>query len=138
MSDFILDCSMTMAWCHREETSPRTNAVLACLMTKEALVPNHWWLEVANVLATWERRGRIDGGQITRLLDFLNGLPIVVDDRTAEAALGETLSLALKWRLSTYDAAYLELALREGIPLASLDEALKRAAAEMGIALFQG
>ncbi len=138
MSDFVLDCSMTMAWCHKEEVTPRTEAVLASLNTKEAVVPNHWWLEVANVLATWERRRRINDDQIARFLDFLSGLPIVVDDRTAEMALGETFALARRWGLTAYDAAYLELARREGCPLASLDEPLNKAAVGLGIALYQG
>ena len=66
MSEFVLDCSMTMAWCHRQEATPHTDAVLASLKASEAVVPNHWPLEVANVLATWERGG---GSTLPRLRD---------------------------------------------------------------------
>ena len=138
MTDFVLDCSMTMAWCFEDEATPRTKAVLASLQAQAAVVPSHWPLEVANALTNSERRGRIVASEIGPFLEILGDLPISIDDQTAENALGETLTLARTWRLSAYDAAYLELALREGCPLASLDAPLNEAAAGLGIAIFQG
>lgn len=138
MTRFVLDCSMTMSWCLQDETSLRADAVLVTLEAQEAVVPSHWPLEVANVLAVCERRGRVTAARIAEFLSFLGSLPIAVDDRTAENAFGEVLTLARRHRLTAYDAAYLELALRKGCPLASLDDSLNGVAAGLGIALFTG
>jgi len=138
MSRFVLDCSVTMAWCFEDETDSRAQAVLAAMPAQEALVPGHWPLEVANVLAGAERRKRTTATQIARFIDILDRLSIVVDDQTAKKAFGEVLTLARTHRLTAYDAAYLELALRTGCPLASLDATLNKIAAALGIALFVG
>jgi predicted nucleic acid-binding protein len=138
MSRFVLDCSVTMTWCFEDETSPWTQSVLAAITAREAVVPGHWPLEVANVLAIAERRQRVTAAQIARFLANLDGLRITVDDQTAKKAFGDILALARTHQLTAYDAAYLELALRSGCPLASLDDALNRAATRLGIALFEG
>ena len=138
MSRFVLDCSVTMTWCFEDEVTPWTQSVLAAVTAQEAVVPSHWPLEVANVLAIAERQRRVTAAQITRFLANLDGLPITIDDQTATRALGDVLMLARTHRLSAYDAAYLELALRTGCPLASLDGPLNKAAAGLGIALFEG
>ncbi len=138
MTRFVLDCSMTMAWCFEDEAHPRADAVLAALADGEAVVPNLWPLEVANVLATCERRERITAARSSQFLGMIGGLPITIDDQTARHALQQTLALARTLRLSAYDAAYLELALREACPLASLRGPLNDAAAALGIAAFQG
>jgi len=137
MSRFVLDCSMTMAWCFEDEAGPRADAVLASLANNEAVVPSLWPLEVANTLAVSERSERVTPTDIASFLDMLRSLPVVVDDQTAKKAFGEVLALARTHRLSAYDAAYLELALRKGCPLASLDVPLNEAAAGLGIALFE-
>ncbi|MBU4272965.1 MAG: type II toxin-antitoxin system VapC family toxin [Planctomycetes bacterium] len=138
MTRFVLDCSMTMAWSFADEDSPRATAVMAALDEGEAVVPSHWPLEVANVLAIAERRKRTTEAKIARFIDILNRLPIVVDEQTSKKAFGEVLTLARTLRLSAYDAAYLELAMREACPLASLDASLNEAATGLGIVLFQG
>ena len=138
MSRFVLDCSMTIPWCLEDETNPRSDVVLECLDSQEAVVPTHWSLEVANALVVCERRKRVTPARISEFLGFLGGLPIVADDQTFTKAFGEILLLARSHRLSAYDAAYLELAMREGCPLASLDASLNEAATGLGIALFQG
>jgi predicted nucleic acid-binding protein len=138
MSRFVLDCSVTMAWCFEDEADPRAQSTLAAMIAQEALVPGHWPLEVANVLAIAERRKRIAAAQIARFLEILASLPIVVDDQTANKAFGDVLALARTHRLTAYDAAYLELALRTGRPLASLDALLNKTAVELGIAMFEG
>ena len=138
MTRFVLDCSTTMAWCLQDEARPVADAVLATLETDEAVVPNHWPLEVANVLAVCERRERVTAERIMEFVGFLAALPIVIDDWTAKNAFGDVLTLARTHGLSTYDAAYLELALRTGCPLASLDGPLNKTAAELGIVIFEG
>lgn len=138
MSRFILDCSVTMAWCFSDESDPRALNMLNSLATREALVPGHWPLEVANVLAGAERKKRITAERIARFIDILGTLPIVIDDQTATKSLGDTLRLARTHQLTAYDAAYLELAMRTGCPLASLDGSLNGTAVGLGVALFEG
>jgi predicted nucleic acid-binding protein len=97
-----------------------------------------WPLEVANVLAVCERRRRIGAADIVAFVNMLRKYPIVIDEQTATRAWGDVLTLARTQRLSAYDASYLELALRTGCPLASLDAPLNKSAVELGIALFDG
>src|SRR5690242_261225 len=115
---FVLDCSVTMAWFFRDETSAYAEAVEDSLAQAEAVVPAGWPLEVANTLVMGERRKRSTEAQAATWLNYLRALPIVVDDETAGRAWGDTLSLARAQKLSAYDAAYLELALRLGLSLA--------------------
>lgn len=136
MSRFVLDCSVTMAWCFEDETNKYTEAVLDRLSDGEGLVPALWSLEMANVLLVGERRKRLNKAQSLRFAMLINDLPIYVDERTAERALGEILSLAREHSLSSYDAAYLELAIREGLPLATQDAALKKAARKCGVGVL--
>ncbi len=132
MSEFVLDCSVTMAWLFEDEARPETDALLDRATECGVRVPGLWWLEVGNVLAQAERRNRIDALTVAAYADVLVGLPIATDARTDERALRETLALARKERLSVYDAAYLELAMRRSSPLATLDKALARAAGRVG------
>lgn len=136
MTRFVLDCSMTMAWCFEDEAQPRADAVLGLLADGEALVPGLWSLEVANVLAVCERRERITAARMDEFVGMLGSLPIRIDDQTARRALDRTLALARAEQLSAYDAAYLELALREACPLATLDATLSRTAAKLGIVVL--
>ena len=136
MSRIVLDCSIVMAWCFEDEANPVADAVLASLDENEAVVPSLWPLEVANVLVLGERKGRITSDATARFLDMLAALPIVVDEQTPQKALREVLALARTYQTTSYDAAYLELAVREGSPLATLDARLREAAAKLGIALL--
>lgn len=133
MSAFVLDCSVTVAWLFADEASPDTEVLLNRLQETTALVPGLWHLEIGNVLAQSERRRRIVASQIAASLDLLDRLPIEVDAETGRRALRETLSLARAQTLTTYDAAYLELAMRRGIPLATRDKALIRASRRVGV-----
>ncbi len=101
-------------------------------------MPSHWALEVASVLVYAERNKRTSSDDTVRLAAILGNLPVIIDDQTAKRALGDVLTLARMHQLRAYDAAYLELALREGCPLASLDASLNEAAARLGIARFDG
>jgi predicted nucleic acid-binding protein len=138
MSRFVLDCSMTMAWCFQDEQDSRALSVLASLAFNEAIVPSLWPFEVANVLAVCERRGRLDAADVAAVIRMLQQYPIEMDGEAANHAFGKTLSLARTHRLTAYAAAYLELALRTGFPLASLDAELNAAATSLGIPLFHG
>lgn len=132
----VIDCSVTMAWYFKDEATPYTNAVRAALATERAAVPALWPLEVANVLLMGERRKRSTQAKATKWLRFLSALPIAVDTRTPALAFDPILNLARSHKLTAYDAAYLELAMRLGVPLAARDDALEKAAAAVGVTLF--
>jgi predicted nucleic acid-binding protein len=134
---FVLDCSLTMAWYFEDEDHPYANAVRKSLSKVEAAVPGLWPLEVANILAIGERRGRSTEAEASKWLKYLQMLPIRVDDETAARAWSDILRIARSHDLSTYDASYLELALRSGLPLASLDDGLKAAADSAGVPEFE-
>ncbi len=132
---FVLDCSVTMAWCFSDESDDYAEAVLDSFGRGEALVPALWPLEVANVLLVAERRHRLTEAQAMRFVDLLGALPITVDKDTPDYALGSVLLIAREHHLSSYDAAYLELAMRVGLPLASRDATLTKAARRSGARL---
>ena len=125
-----------MAWCFREEASSYAESVLQSLSAAEAVAPSLWPLEVANVLLVGERRHRITPADSSRFLALLGTLPITVDPETSRRALDSILSLARVHRLSSYDAAYLDAAMRHGLPLATLDDGLKKAAKSIGVSAF--
>ena len=128
MSAFVLDCSIAVAWLFEDEATPETDALLDRLKEDSALVPGLWHLELGNVLAQAERRKRISAARMAAHLERLGRLPIVTDTETERRAFRETLTLARTHGLTTYDAAYLELAMRRGVELATRDKALMRAA----------
>ena len=131
---FVLDCSAILPWVFADEASPGADALLDRLVAGErAWVPALWHLELGNVLLGAKRRGRIDQAGIEAFLARLAVYDIAVDDQTMERAWQKTLDLALQHELSTYDAAYLELALRRGLPLATLDRPLVSAAFASGV-----
>jgi predicted nucleic acid-binding protein len=134
---FVLDGSVTLAWLFQDEQDPYADAIIARLPDLEMLVPRLWHLEIANVLLVGERRGRCSQADTTQWLAYLAGLPIVLDGETEARAWSDTLALARQHGLTAYDAAYLELALRSGIPLATLDAKLKGAAQASGVAIYQ-
>ena len=136
MSRFVLDTSVTVAWCFEDETTPYTESILNALVKGEALVPGIWPLEVSNVLVNAERRKRITRAKVTRFLQLLGDFPITVDTEGVARVFTEVLSVAREHGLSAYDAAYLELALREGFPLATLDAPLRNAARRAGVEVF--
>ncbi len=136
ITGFVLDCSVTMAWCYDDEATAYTNGVRDSLIEVGAIVPALWRLEVANATLIGERRKRLDEAGGSRFLILLNGLPIAVDGETATRAWADTRSLARAHNLSVYDATYLELAVRLGLPLAALDGKLKAAALAVGVRLY--
>jgi predicted nucleic acid-binding protein len=136
MNRFVLDCSVTMSWCFEDEKTPEGDSVLDHLMKEgsQGIVPSLWRLEVVNVLNVAEKRGRLPAAKSLLFLDFLLELPIVIDETPPD--LKDILSLSRTYGLSAYDAAYLDLASREQIPLATSDNKLKSAANAASIPLF--
>ena len=133
MSAFVLDCSIAVAWLFDDEATPETDALLDRLKDDSALVPGLWRLEIGNVLARAERHKRVSGAQVAAHLELLDRLPIVTDTETERRAFREILTLAGSERLTTHDAAYLELAMRRGIALATRDNALIQAARHLDV-----
>jgi predicted nucleic acid-binding protein len=133
---FVLDASVTLAWCFEDEATQDTDAVLERLTEDVAIAPALWELEVVNVLLLAERRGRITESQSARFVALLTQLPIHVD--SAGTDMGAVLAAGRHHRLTAYDAAYLVLAEREGIPLATLDAKLRTAAQAAGVPTLGG
>jgi len=138
LKSFVIDNSVVMAWYFEDEASDYTVSVLESLSKYDCIVPSVWPLEVANTLIVGERRGRATEARAARFIALLDALPIHVDPETIKHALSDTLQLAREHTLSSYDAAYLELAMREGVPLATQDKALKKAALNCGVKIFKG
>lgn len=134
---FVLDGSVTLAWLFHDEQDPYADAIIGKLPQIEMVVPRLWHLEVANVLLVGERRGRCSQADTTNWVGFLSGLPVLVDGSTEARAWSNTINLARQHGLTEYDAAYLELALREGLPIATLDTRLEAAATAAGVVRYQ-
>ncbi len=134
---FVLDGSVTLAWLFLDEQVPYADAIVARLPNLEMLVPRLWHLEVANVLLVGERRRRCSQADTTQWLSYPARLPIVVDDSTEARAWSDTIGLARQHALTAYAAAYLEIAIRQGVPIATLDAPLKAAAQALGVPIYQ-
>jgi predicted nucleic acid-binding protein len=138
---FVLDASVALLWL-APDTNPAgvayVSVVLRALKEAQAVVPSLWPLEVGNVITKLESKNIVTEADSQRFIVLLGALDIVVDSATARCALGDTLNLARRYKLSVYDAAYLELALRTGHPLATLDADLAKAAILAGIPAFSG
>ena len=134
---FVIDNSVVMAWCFEDETSDYADGVLDGLASATALVPTIWTLEVTNVLLVAERQKRLSRADSGRFVSLLRSLPIRIQGDTADRALGEVMTVARDTGLSSYDASYLELAMREGLPIATLDAAVRRAARKCRVPLLE-
>ncbi|MDP1930048.1 MAG: type II toxin-antitoxin system VapC family toxin [Gammaproteobacteria bacterium] len=139
MTTFVLDNSVAMRWLLESDMPADQKyaiATLESLQNATALVPTLWHLDAANVLLGARNKGRLSVADVERFVSQLHVLPIQADALTSQQAFGSTLSLAHAYQLSSYDAAYLELALREGIPLATLDKDLLKAARKARVAIY--
>ena len=130
---FVLDNSVALAWCFEDEQTPAIMELLDRIVETGACAPLLWPLEALNGLFVAERRHRLDGARRARLATFLRDLPVALDAETADQAWGAISRLAERFKLTTYDAAYLELAQRRRLPLASLDQDLRAAATAINI-----
>jgi predicted nucleic acid-binding protein len=137
VTDFVLDASVALAWCFEDEATTAARQILARLAAEAASVPAIWPIEVANVLALAERRRRITPADSAEFIAKLENMAILVDEETSSRAFGRILDLAREERLTAYDAAYLELAMRLGVPLASKDADLCNAAERLGVSVLR-
>jgi predicted nucleic acid-binding protein len=139
VSRFVLDNTVTMAWCFTEEATEFTKTLLSRLanLTDRAVVPALWLYEVVNVVELAVRKGRIPGDKALAFLESLGDLPIEVENPSRTQVFVAVRMLAGRYQLTGYDAAYLELANRHKLPIASLDKALSRAAQAAGVNTVQ-
>ena len=134
---FVIDNSGVMSWCFEDEGSGYAEAVLESLETGRAFAPAIWPLEVGNVLLVAERKNRLSHAAAVRFLDLVDGLPISVEQESPDRMFKEVLSLARELELSTYDASYLDLAMRLDLPVSTLDASLLRAARKCEVPVFE-
>lgn len=133
---FVVDNSVVMAWCFEDEISQYADNVLESLESAEAVVPAIWPLEIGNALLVAERRRRLGKADIARFLELVGGLPISVEQESPTRMLTDILALARQFELSTYDASYLDLAMRSGLSIATQDRSLRKAAQKCGVPVF--
>jgi predicted nucleic acid-binding protein len=133
MTGFVLDASIALAWCFDDEATEATTALRHRVRDEGACAPALWPLEVVNVLLHAERRGRLSGPDVQARVDLLRALPIGIDQESSARAWSDLLILARAQALTVYDAAYLDLALRRGLPLATKDKALRDAAMRLRV-----
>jgi len=133
---FVLDTSVSLAWHFEDEVSEYAEKVLDMLGSDTAIVPSLWPMEVANGLVNGERRRRLDEARLTRAVELCLQLPITVQEVPLDLALQAILNLAREQGLTAYDAAYLDLAMRQGLPLATQDDDLRAAAVRVGVSLI--
>lgn len=134
--EWVLDASVAISWCFEDERTPHTEGLLDRLRDSPAAVPQIWRLEVANALISAVRHGRITRPQRTQFFEMLDSHFVQTDGQTGDFAFGAILALADQYGLTSYDASYLELALRTGLPLATLDTQLQAAAGNAGVTLL--
>lgn len=132
----VLDSSVALTWCFEDERTSATVSVLAQIEQNSAVAPTLWPLEVQNALVMAERRKRLDEVKRHQLTGFLAALPVTLDADTAAQSWTVTTHLAERYRLTVYDAAYLELAQRLSLPLATLDQELRAAGSSLGVPLL--
>jgi predicted nucleic acid-binding protein len=134
--DFVLDASVALAWVFPDEGTAYALRIREHLKSQTPVVPALWSLELANVLALALKRRRINQSTFDDALALLESIPAQVDELTFRSAWGPTLRLAIEHGLNAYDAAYLEVAHRRHLPLATLDEDLRRVAKRANVKLL--
>jgi predicted nucleic acid-binding protein len=133
----VIDASVALAWCFPDEASDYADGVLVALEDRTAMVPAIWSAEITNALLVGERRKRIRQPEARRFVELLKGLSILEDGQPFADTVSNVLPLAREYGLSAYDAAYLDVAVRHGAPLATLDAALQKAGRAAGIKIFK-
>ncbi len=131
-ASFVIDASIAMAWCFDDEATPATRRLLDRMSEEAAVVPGLWYLEVANLLALAERKRRISAAQVQEYVSLIESFDLEVDDQLSGRAFTHLLPLCRNQELTSYDAVYLELALRRRLPLCTLDNGLRAAARALG------
>jgi predicted nucleic acid-binding protein len=136
LSAGVVDSSIALTWCFEDEASAETETLFERVRDAGAVVPGLWHLELGNALLQAEKRGRITMADLSLRLELIADLPISVDQETPARSWREILILARTEQLTTYDAAYLELAIRRGLPLMTKDCELAAAAKRLGVIVF--
>lgn len=136
MKPIVLDCSVAATWFFEDESDPRADAALSQLSKTEAIVPPLWFFEMSNAILVAERKKRLSEADAVRIVELIGDLPIIMDMDTTTNALQKTRLLAKEHNLSVYDASYLELAMRLGLTLATLDKELEKAAKKAGVTVL--
>jgi len=137
VNGIVIDASVALAWCFPDEASDYADGVLVALEDRTAMDPAIWSTEITNALLVGERRKRIRQPEVRRFVELLKGLSILEDRQPFADTLGNVLPLAREHVLSAYDAAYLDVAVRHGAPLATLDGTLQKAGRAAGIKIFR-
>jgi predicted nucleic acid-binding protein len=138
VTGIVVDASVALAWCFPDEASDYADGVLVALEGHTILVPALWSIEITNAVLIAERRKRIKQAEIRRFVELLDGLTVIIDSQSVTESVSNILPLAREYGLSAYDAAYLDVAVRQGVPLATLDSALQKAGRKAGIEIFKG
>ncbi len=138
VNGIVIDASVALAWCFPDEARDYADGVLLGLEDRTVIVPAIWSAEITNALLVGERRKRIRQPEVRRFVELLKGLNILEDGQPFADTVSNILPLAREYDLSAYDAAYLDVAVRHGAPLATLDAALQKAGRAAGIRIFSG
>lgn len=133
---FVLDCSVAISWCLEDEQNNYADTIFEIILEEhQALVPAFFWSEITNVMWVAERRSRNTKEQTKIAMAMLQALPIIIDSKPINETMTATLDFARQYNLSAYDSAYLELAVRKGLLLATIDGKLANAARNLSILL---
>jgi predicted nucleic acid-binding protein len=135
-TQYVADASIAMSWCFLEEATPATQSLFDDLGKVRLVVPSLWFLDIANVLYLAEKNRRIPNDRVHAFIKFVSNLNIEVDDEGFRRAFGPVLSLCRTYRLTSYDAVYLDISQRRRLALATLDEQLRKAAKKVGLLLL--
>ena len=137
INGFVVDNSVVMSWCFKDETNRYADAVLDKLSESTAIAPSIWPLEVVNVLLVAERQKRLKQVDSVRFITLLSQLPIVVEGIGSEKVMKDLLALGRTSHLSSYDASYLDLAMRKDCPIATIDKKIMEAAKEVSVTILE-
>jgi predicted nucleic acid-binding protein len=137
LNGIVIDASVALAWCFPDEASDYADSVLLALENETAIVPAIWAVELANALLVGERRKRIHQPEVRRFVELVMGLSVVQDGQASANTVSNIVPLGREYNLSAYDAAYLDVAVRHEIPLATFDHALRKACTTAGIKIFR-
>ena len=135
-ASFVLDSSVALAWCFPEEATPETRELLDRMSAESAAVPAWWFIELTNVLYLAEKKKRITPAKVAQFIALIEAFDLAIHADGSARAFAHILPLCRAHALTSYDALYLDLALTEQLPLAALDEPLRKAAAKLGVKLL--
>lgn len=133
---FVMDSSVALSWCFLDEATPATRKLLARMGDEAALVPGWWFVELTNVLALAEQKGRITSAQVAEFISLIESFNLEIDSEAPQRSFTDLLPLCRTHKLTSYDAMYLDLAVRRQLPLATLDEPLRTAASKLAVKLL--